>query len=170
MLQASSEQASRNNKLGCLFHVKCNQTNARVFGYDPRFWRGGRSSVGTSHSCREPTNSNPLVWKRMPEEEAQHFPRCVRSLRISVGARRATSRPCVAGAVDIPVLQDFAPAPIDMGRAGIGVASRYLPAMHLFLRARRTHGLFKNLVAIVWMHCGVPVAVENDCRHGQSAA
>jgi hypothetical protein len=70
--------------------------------------------------------------KRMAEEETQHFSRCVRSLRISVGARGATSRPCVAGAVDIPVLQDFAAARVDMGRAGIGMASRYLPAMHFF--------------------------------------
>ena len=45
-----------------------------------------------------------LMWERMPEEETQHFPRCIRSLRIGVGARRAASRPCVAGAVDIPLL------------------------------------------------------------------
>lgn len=105
----------------------------------------------------------------MPEEETQHFPRCVRSLRISVGAGGATARPRVAGAVDNPVLQNFAPAHIDMDHAGIGMASRYLPTVHLFLRSRRTDGLFKNLGAIVWMHRGVPVAVENDSRHGRSA-
>jgi hypothetical protein len=81
------------------------------------------------------------MCERMPEEETQHFPRRVRSLRISVGARRAASRPRVAGAVDIPVLQDFASAHIDMGRAGVGMPSRYLPATYRFFRARRTDGL-----------------------------
>jgi hypothetical protein len=59
----------------------------------------------------------------MPEEETQHFTCCIRSLRIGVGARSAASRPCVAGSVDIPLLQDFAPARVGMGRAGIGMAS-----------------------------------------------
>jgi len=36
--------------------------------------------------------------------------------------------------------------------------------MHLFLRARRTDSLFKNLTTIVWMHGGVAVAVKNDNR------
>ena len=114
-----------------------------------------------------PCGAITLTWllrERMLEEETQHFPRCVRSLRISVGARRAASRPCVAGAMDIPVLQDFASARIGMGRAGVGMPSRYLPATHLFLRSRRTDSLFNNLTAIVWMHGGVAVAVENNNR------
>ena len=109
-------------------------------------------------------------WKRMPEEKTQHFPRCVRSPRIRVGARRATSRPRVGGAVDIPMLQDFASARVGMGRTGVVMASRYLPAMHRFLRARRTDGLFKNLTAIVWMHGGVAVAVKNNCRDRRPVA
>jgi hypothetical protein len=48
--------------------------------------------------------------------------------------------------------------------------SRYLPATHPFLRARRTDGLFKNLAAIVWMHGGVAVAVENNNRDQRAAA
>src|ERR1700680_3227592 len=111
-----------------------------------------------------------LLWERMLEEETQHFPRCVRSLRVSIGARGAASRPCVAGAVDIPVLQDSSPTRVAMDRAGIGMPSRYLPAMHLFLRARRTDGLFKNLTTIVWMHGGVAVAVENNNRDRRPAA
>ena len=71
----------------------------------------------------------------------------------------------MAGAVNIPMLQDFASARVGMGRAGVVMASRYLPAMHRFLRARRTDGLFKNLTAIVWMHGGVAVAMKNNCRH-----
>ena len=106
----------------------------------------------------------------MPQEETQHFPRCVRSLRIGVGTRRAASRPCVAGAMDIPVLQDFASARVGMGRAGVGMPSRYLPATYRFFRARRTDGLFKNLTAVVWMHGGVAVAVENNNRDRRPAA
>jgi hypothetical protein len=44
------------------------------------------------------------LGKRMPEEKTQHFPRCVRSPRIRVGAHWATSGPRMAGAVDIPML------------------------------------------------------------------
>jgi hypothetical protein len=69
----------------------------------------------------------------MPEEKTQHLPRGVRSLRISVGARGAASRPRVAGAVDILVLQDFAPARVGMSRAcicsplGFSTCCRYSP-------------------------------------------
>ena len=99
----------------------------------------------------------------MPEEKTQHFPRCVRSLRICVGTRRATSRPRMASAVNLPMLQDFAPARVGMGRTGVVVASRYLPAVHCFLRARPTYDLFKNLAAIVWMYGGIAVTVKNNC-------
>src|SRR5436190_4832428 len=51
-----------------------------------------------------------LPRERMREEEAQHFPRCVRSSRISIGPRGAASRPCVSSSMDIPVLKDSAPA------------------------------------------------------------
>src|SRR5712675_1399882 len=106
----------------------------------------------------------------MPEEKTQHFPRSVRSLRIRVGARRATPRPCVGGTVDIPMLQNFTSAGIGMDSTGVFVASRYLPAMHSLLRARHTDGLFKNLTAVVGMHRGVAVAVENDSGHRRPAA
>src|SRR5882757_555047 len=102
----------------------------------------------------------------MREEETQHFPRRVRSLRIGIGARGAASRPCVSGAVDIPVLQDFASIHVAMDRAGIGMPARDLSAVQLFLRARLADGLFENLTTIVWMHCGVAVAVENNNRDG----
>src|SRR5712691_1826274 len=91
-----------------------------------------------------------LRWHRMLEEETQHFPRCVRSARIGVRADGAASRPCMSSSVDIPVLQDCAPTRIAMDSAGIGMASRYLATMHLLLRARRFHGLLKNLIAVFW--------------------
>src|SRR5258708_19117523 len=103
-----------------------------------------------------------LLGERVLQEETQHFPRCVRSSRISVGADRAASRPCVSSSVDIPVLQDSAPTRVAMDSAGIGMPSRYLPAMHLFLRARRFHSLLKNLIAVFWMHGSVAIAVKNN--------
>jgi len=114
-----------------------------------------------------PRGAITLTWllrERMLEEETQHFPRCVRSSRISVGARRAASRPCVSSSVDVPVLKDSAPAGVGMDRAGIGMPSRYPPAMHLLLRARRSHRLLKNLIAVVWMHRNVAIAVKNNGR------
>ena len=100
----------------------------------------------------------------MPAEETQHFPRCVRSLRISVGARRAASRPSVSGSMNVPVLKDSSPTRVGMDRAGIGVPPSYPPAMHLPLRARRSDGLLKNLIAIVRMHRHVTIAVKNNGR------
>src|SRR3979411_3554287 len=114
-----------------------------------------------------PRGAINLTWvlrERMLEEETQHFPRCVRSSGISVGARRAASRPCVSSSVDVPVLKDSAPAGVGMDRAGIGMPSRYPPAMHLLLRARRSHRQLKNLIAVVWMHRSVAIAVKNNGR------
>src|SRR6478735_10190895 len=99
----------------------------------------------------------------MLEEKSKHFPRCVRSSRIGVGACRAPSGPCVSGSVDIPVLQDFAAARFSIGGASVSMASGYLAATHRFLGACRTDRLFKNLTAIVWMHGGIAVAVKNNC-------
>src|SRR5258708_9996183 len=105
-----------------------------------------------------------LLWERMLEEQTQHFPGCVRSSRISVGSRRAASRPCVSSSVDVPALKDSAPTRVGIDRAGIGMPSRYPPAMHLLLRARRSHELLKNLIAVVWMHHNVAIAVKNNGR------
>src|ERR1700730_16417370 len=106
----------------------------------------------------------------MLEEETQHFPRCVRSSRISVGARRATSRPCVSGTVDVPVLKDSAPTRVSMDGAGIGMLYRYPPAMQMLLRGRRSDRLLKNLIAVVWMHRSVAVAVKNNGRDKRPAS
>src|ERR1700722_4309121 len=57
-------------------------------------------------------NPSPL-WERrqrMREEEAQHLARGVRAARIGVGAGGAAARPGVPGAMDLPVLEDGAPA------------------------------------------------------------
>ena len=100
----------------------------------------------------------------MLEEETQHFPRGVRSSRIRVRASRAASRPCVPSSVDAPVLKDSAATRVGMDGAGIGVSSRYLPAMHLLLRPRCSHTLLKNMIAVVWMHCDVAITVKNNGR------
>jgi hypothetical protein len=72
---------------------------------------------------------------RILQKETQNFLRC----------GRAASGPGVAGTVDIPMPQD------------------------LTFRRRRgscghSHALFDGLGAVVWMHGGFAVAVENDGR------
>ena len=105
-----------------------------------------------------------LLWERMLEEETQHFPRGVRSSRISVRANRAATRPCVSSSVDVPVLENSAPARVSMDRTGIGMPSSYPSAMHFLLRARRSHKLLKNMIAVVWMHRSVAITVKNNGR------
>jgi len=82
-----------------------------------------------------------LLWERMLEEETQHFPRCVRSSRISVGARRTAS---VSGSVDVPVLKDSAPTRVSINRD------------------------CPRLIAVVWMHRNVAIA-EKKRWSGQVA-
>jgi hypothetical protein len=106
----------------------------------------------------------------MLEEKTQHFPRCVRSARIGIGARRTASGPCVSCSVDIPVLQHRASTRVAKDRAGIGMPSRYLPALHLLLRAYRSLRVLKDLIAVVWMHGRVAIAVKNDGRDRRPVA
>ena len=106
----------------------------------------------------------------MIQEKTKHFPRCIRSPGIGVRARRAAARPCVSGAMDAPVLYDFASARVSMGCAGVCMASGYLAAMQRYLRARLADGLLNNLTGIAWMHGGVAVAVKNNCRHRRLVA
>src|SRR5262245_42830971 len=98
----------------------------------------------------------------MLEEKAQHFSRCVRSPRVSIGAGRASPRPCVSSSVDAPVLEDVAPAGVAMDGPSIGVTSRHTPAMHVSFRARCVNGLLDYLIAVVWVHCAVAIAVKNN--------
>src|SRR5215475_11801617 len=100
----------------------------------------------------------------MLEKKTQHFPCCIRSSRISIGARRASPRPSVSSSVNAPVLEDVAPAGVAVHRAGIGVASSHLPAMHVSFRARCLDGLLNNLIAVVWVHRTVAIAVKNNGR------
>jgi hypothetical protein len=125
---------------------------------------GPKSAQQATSRDRPPTDAALLLWERMLEEKTKHFPRCVGSSRISVGARRATPGPCVSGSVDIPVLQHSASARVAQDRSGIGMPSGYLPAMHLLLCAHRSHRLLKNLTAVVWMHGSVAIAVKNNGR------
>src|SRR6202008_1677074 len=85
---------------------------------------------------------------RMIEKETQHFLGCIRPLSVRIGSGRATSGPGMAGAVDIPVLQDLAFA-VGVSRTGIPMPSRNLPAMHLLSCRCRSDGMFDNLGAVV---------------------
>src|ERR1700692_3719113 len=100
----------------------------------------------------------------MPEEEAQHFPRRVRSLRIGVGAGGTASRPRVTGTMNVPVFGERPSASVSEDGAGIGVTVGYARSKHLHGRTRRFGGQLYNLVAVVGMHRGVAIAMENDGR------
>src|SRR5579863_7460335 len=108
--------------------------------------------------------------KRMLEEETQHFSRCIRSVRIGVGTRRAASGPCVSGSVDFPMLKDSASGGVGMDRAGVRMPSGYLPAMHVHLRARPADGLPDNVSAVFRMYRDVAIAVEDNRRNGRAVA
>jgi hypothetical protein len=100
---------------------------------------------------------------RMLQKESQHFLRGIRPLCVRIGSGGAPSGPSVAGAVDVPVLQNL-PLAVDVGRSGISMPSRNLPAMHFLLRLGRSDSLFDDLGAIAWMHGGVAIAVKNNGR------
>src|SRR6202035_1940469 len=102
----------------------------------------------------------------MLKEETQHFPRRVRPSRIGVGAGGTAARPRVAGTVNIPMFGDRPPAPVGKDGAGIGMAVGYASSKQLRCRTRGPGGLLENLVAVVGMHRGVAIAMENDGRHG----
>src|SRR3954465_15589523 len=131
-----------------------------------------RSIPRRNETSRYATNELTLtwpLWQRMLEEETQHFSRCVRSSWISVGARRAASRPCVSSSVDVPVLKDSTSTRVGMDCAGISMPSRYSSAMYVLLRTRRSHRLLQHLIAVVWMHSGVAITVKNNDRKRRPA-
>lgn len=99
----------------------------------------------------------------MLEEKTHHFPCCVRSFWIGVGAGRAASGPCVSSAVDIPVLQYSAPARVAEDRAGVGMPSRYLAAVSFLLQPHGSHRLLKNLITVCWDE-RVAITVKNSGR------
>src|SRR3984957_12450422 len=101
----------------------------------------------------------------MLEEETQHFFARVRPLRIGVGTGGTTSRPGVAGTVNVPMLGGCPAARVGNDGAGIGIPVGYPTAKYLRRRTLRFGGLLDNSVAILWVHRGVAIAVENDGRH-----
>src|SRR5262245_15456954 len=100
----------------------------------------------------------------MLEEKPHHFPCCVRSSPVSIGAHRASPRPCVSSSVDSPVLEDVAPTGVTVDGASIGVTSCHLPAMHVSFCALCFEGLLDNLIAVAWVHGAVAIAVKNNGR------
>jgi hypothetical protein len=98
---------------------------------------------GRTDSCAEkilfsldhPVGDRDLVF----EEEAQHFPRGVRSSLIGEGAGRAAPRPRVCGSMDFPMLKDCAAARVGMDRSGIGMSSGDPTGIHHFSRVCDSH-------------------------------
>ena len=104
------------------------------------------------------------------EEEAQHFPRGVRSSRIGEGAGRAAPRPRVCGSVDFPVLKDCAAARVGMNRSGIGMSSGDPTAMHRLSRVCGSHRPRDDMIAVARMHRGVAIAVSGPSGVGNQVS
>src|SRR5262245_21160560 len=64
--------------------------------------------------------------------------------------------------MDIPVLKHATPGRVGMDRASIGMPFGYLAATHFRLQAHSFHKTLKNLIAVVWMHRRILVAVKNN--------
>src|SRR6266498_5173488 len=107
---------------------------------------------------------------RVIQEEAQHLARGVRPLRIGVSARGAATRPCVAGSVDVPLLEDCPPARVGVDGAGVGMSSRYPTMMHVCLQARSNFRLRDDVIAVAWMDRGVLIPMEHDGGNNRSAS
>ena len=60
------------------------------------------------------------------------------------------------------MLEDVAPAGVAMDGASIGVTSGHPAALHISFRARCVDGLLDYLIAVVWVHCTVAIAVKNN--------
>src|SRR5215208_5456591 len=66
--------------------------------------------------------------------------------------------------MNVPVLKDFAPPCVGMDSPGVGMPAGYLSPMDFLLRARRSRKLFKNMIAVAWMHRNVAVAMKDNSR------
>jgi hypothetical protein len=98
------------------------------------------------------------------EEEAQHFPRGVRSSPIGERAGWAAPRPCVARSMDLPVLKYCAAAWVGMDRASIGMSSGDATAMHRLSQIRGSHRPRDDVISVARIHGGVAIAVKHDGR------
>src|SRR6185437_12619118 len=67
------------------------------------------------------------------------------------------------------MLEDRSSSGIGKDRAGIGMPVGHPSTNNLRCRTCRVGGLLENSLAVVRMHRGVAVAMENDGRHGRSA-
>src|SRR6185437_1609342 len=110
-----------------------------------------------------------LPTERMLEEEAQHFPRRIRPVRVGVGPGGTAARPCVSGAIDVPVFGDFPTSRVAPNGASIGMTVGYPSVKYLRCRSRRSDVLLDNLIGILRMHSSVSTAMENDGRHRRFA-
>ena len=66
----------------------------------------------------------------MFQEKAEYFSRGIRAARIGKGSGAAAARPCMAGAMDDPLLENRLSARIGMKRAAIGMPCRHLTMLN----------------------------------------
>lgn len=110
----------------------------------------------------------------MSKEEAHHLGRSIRPLRIRIGTRLAAARPCMACAVDGPMLGDRLTVLSQIDGLCIGTSVRrpafsnaaaMRPALDRPGLRRDTHALGKHLAAIVGMYGTVAIPMEDDDRN-----
>src|SRR5690242_20485308 len=101
----------------------------------------------------------------MFQEESQHLPPGIGSVWIGIRPGRIAARPRVAGAVDCPRLEDNRTVPLGVEGARIGMAPGNLAALASPLQLPTGTRLSENLLPITWIHCGVAIPVEHDCRY-----
>jgi hypothetical protein len=105
----------------------------------------------------------------MLKKEAEHLPRGIRPLRISVGAGRAAARPGMTGAVDDPLLEDRLAMGVGMQRTAVGPPAGYLTPLRrcrgLQSGGRGAACLGDDLIAVARVDGHILVAMEHDRRH-----
>lgn len=107
----------------------------------------------------------PGAWVSL--EESDHLARSIGPPGIGVGATVASTRPCVAGPVDTPLLQDAPPAGVLVHFAGIGVAIGHLSVLDGHLQTCRAvdrRPLRDHLVTVARVNLGIVISVEHDRR------
>ena len=102
---------------------------------------------------------------RMLDEEPHHFRCRVRSPRIGVGTLGLPPNQACPAPWTSHCSTTVPPACVQEQRPCVGVAAWNLPGLHPRTRRAAADCLRNDSVAVAWVDCGIPVAVENDGRN-----
>ena len=130
-------------------------TGCGMVGIDARpcrFRRGWHCGPGL-RTCRAPSGrcrvaSDSGDRYSMIGEEAEHLPRGIRPLGVRIGSGRTPSRPSVAGAMYIPLLDHGPALAVDVARAPVAVAAGDLPIFDFGPHRCGVQDLRRDLVTV----------------------